>query len=137
MITESPPMPDLNPSAAATIDIPPAPAMRIPFPACPLCDSHALEDHRTSDCSHHALYQPALPAEMYWKRCASCGHVFTDGYFTPEANALIFGGTNDLQELGHDLERQREVSAGIIEQVLPFASSGIWLDVGFGNGSLL
>ena len=39
--------------------------------------------------------------------------------------------------VGYQIEEQRYISARIIEKVLPFKSDGIWLDVGFGNGSLL
>jgi protein O-GlcNAc transferase len=111
--------------------------MRIPFAACPLCEATTLADHFVGDCSRHPLYQPSLPAHIQWKRCAACGHVFTDGYFTPEAATLVFGTINEHQTLGHDLERQRAVSARLIEKVLPFANGGGWLDIGFGNGSLL
>lgn len=74
---------------------------------------------------------------MHWNSCEGCGHVFTDGYFTEEACQLIFGKTHDHQKVGGDLEKNRIVSARMIEKVLPYASEGHWLDVGFGNGSLL
>jgi 2-polyprenyl-3-methyl-5-hydroxy-6-metoxy-1,4-benzoquinol methylase len=42
-----------------------------------------------------------------------------------------------MQKVGFALEQSRYVSAKMVEKVLPYASDGIWLDVGFGNGSLL
>lgn len=110
---------------------------RIPFAACPLCGHGELLDHRTGDCSQHAMYKPELSPSIYWKRCGGCEHVFTDGYFTPQALDLIFSGTQENQAFGHDAENQRKVSARMIDRVLPHASQGRWLDVGFGNGSLL
>lgn len=74
---------------------------------------------------------------MNWNHCTACGHVFTEGYFTPEGAALVFSSTNTSQKLGQDLERQRMLAARMVEKVLPYVSDGTWLDVGFGNGALL
>ena len=74
---------------------------------------------------------------MTWLRCAACGHVFTDGYYTEKALDLIYGQTHEHEKIGFDIENQRAISARIIEKILPHAPSGDWLDVGFGNGSLL
>ena len=110
---------------------------RILFEKCPLCDSDSLRAYRTADCSWHSLYQESLPAAMKWMQCAACAHVFTEGYFTKEACDLIFNKTNENQQLGFDIERQRSVSARMVEKILPYIDHGVWLDVGFGNGSLL
>lgn len=110
---------------------------RIPFGTCPLCDSPHLADAAKADVSGHPLYHPSLERIVQWKRCAACGHVFTEGYFSDEALKLIFSRTHENQQAGFDLERQRFLSAHIVEKVLPYADSGTWLDVGFGNGSLL
>lgn len=74
---------------------------------------------------------------MLWMTCSACNHVFTEGYFTQEALTLIFSDVQDKQKLGYELEEQRRVSARMIEKVLNFVQEGPWLDVGFGNGSLL
>lgn len=74
---------------------------------------------------------------MRWCRCAGCGHVFTEGYFTDEALDLIFGKTHDHQSVGNNAERQRLVSARMVERVASYVADGHWLDVGFGDGSLL
>ncbi len=91
----------------------------------------------SADCSQHPLYKPAIPPKMTWMKCSPCGHVFTEGYFTQEALALIFSDANENQKAGFDIENQRFVSARMIEKVLPYAHDGYWLDIGFGNGSLL
>ena len=110
---------------------------RIFYGKCPLCDSVALEDAYTASCATHPLYRQELSPIMRWKRCIPCRHVFTEGYFTEEVCRLIFTATNENQQVGFELEQQRHVSARIVEKILPYASSGHWLDVGFGNGSLL
>jgi hypothetical protein len=110
---------------------------RVLFSNCPLCDSPTLTDFIKADCSRHPLYHSSISPIMRWKRCANCAHIFTEGYFTDEACRLIFSKTNASQQVGYDIENQRIISSRMIEKVLPYASKGYWLDVGFGNGSLL
>lgn len=110
---------------------------RIPFGKCPLCECPELADAARGDVSGHPLYHPSLERIVQWKRCTACGHVFTQGYFSDEALQLVLRSTHENQQAGVDLEKQRYLSAHIVEKVLPYASSGTWLDVGFGNGSLL
>lgn len=110
---------------------------RIAYRACPLCESDAIFLKVRADCSRHPAYKSGLSPTMNWMACRQCGHVFTDGYFTPEALRLVFDSTHANQEVGYDLERQRHVSAKMVEKVLPYKDAGAWLDVGFGNGALL
>lgn len=110
---------------------------RVFYQACPLCNAPEFVDYSVGDCSGHALYQAVLSPRIIWKQCRICKHIFTAGYFTDEACKVIFSRTHKNQQVGYDLENQRLVSARMIEKVLPFASSGPWLDVGFGNGALL
>ncbi len=70
-------------------------------------------------------------------RCADCGHVFTSGYFNDAALRILFGHTQEQQTVGHDFERHRHVSARMIGRVAHYQPDGAWLDVGFGNGSLI
>jgi 2-polyprenyl-3-methyl-5-hydroxy-6-metoxy-1,4-benzoquinol methylase len=63
--------------------------------------------------------------------------VFIDGYYTDEAVQVIFENTNERQKPGYGFEEQRYVSAKMVEKVALYAKAGAWLDVGFGNGSLL
>jgi protein O-GlcNAc transferase len=116
--------------------VPGSPA-RILYEACPLCEGLDLGFLLSASCTRHPMYHPILPPLMTWKRCGACAHVFTDGYFTPEAAQIVFSHINENQQVGHDLERQRYVSARMVEKVLPWVSAGHWLDIGFGNASLL
>lgn len=110
---------------------------RVRYLCCPLCRSEDIPATLGADCTRHALYQPALPPAMNWHECASCGHVFTEGYFDAAALDVIFARTHQNQTVGHDMERQRPVSARMVERVARRVCGGRWLDVGFGNGSLL
>lgn len=110
---------------------------RIPYDGCPLCSGRDLKVRMTADCSRHPLYAPEIEPVMTWLHCAACQHVFTAGYHAPAALEIIFRKTHDNQKVGHDLEGQRFVAARMIEKVLPHASQGPWLDVGFGNAALL
>jgi hypothetical protein len=114
-----------------------APDPRILFQHCPLCEGSNFRVHRTADCSGHPLYHPAISPTMTWMRCDSCAHVFTDGYFSPQTQGLVFSKANKHQEPGWDMEEQRTISSFIVDRVAQYVPDGIWLDVGFGNGSLL
>src|SRR5262249_8548978 len=52
---------------------------------------------------------------------------------------VLFSGTHPGQSPGSDMERARHISARMVENVTSLRSElgGRWLDVGFGNGSLL
>jgi protein O-GlcNAc transferase len=112
---------------------------RIEYASCPLCGNAAIVDLLEADCTRHVLYQPALPATIGWCRCHRCAHVFAEGYFNPAAQALLFAATPPEQEPGYDVERQRALWAEVVERVAAYGGSthGRWLDVGFGNGSLV
>lgn len=110
---------------------------RVIYDACPLCKAKEIQTLLTADCSKHPLYNHAISPTMTWRKCVACQHIFTDGYFTENALEIIFGKTHEYQKVGFDAENQRYVSARMIEKVLPYAQTGDWLDVGFGNGSLL
>ena len=66
-----------------------------------------------------------------------CLHQFINGHFTDEVLEVIFSKQPENQVVGYQIEEQRYISARIIEKVIPFKSYGTWLDVGFGNASLL
>ena len=69
--------------------------------------------------------------------CEDCHHQFINGHFTDEALEVIFSKTFEYLNVGYKIEQQRIISARMIEKIIPFKSYGTWLDVGFGNGSLL
>jgi SAM-dependent methyltransferase len=123
-------------------DLGPAPPVlqarpRQAFSGCPLCMAQRPQKLREGDCSRHPLYQPIIPARMIWMACKKCGHVFTDGYFPQDVATVVFTKTHSGQTLGSDLERQRAMSGRIVERVAQYVPKGVWLDVGFGSGSLL
>jgi SAM-dependent methyltransferase len=110
---------------------------RIAYEACPLCDSADIAFFKKGDCSRHPLYDDRLSPVINWMRCNSCTHVFTDGYFSPQACEILFSKTHDHQKVGAQIERNRAVAARMIDKVLPFVEDGVWLDIGVGNGALL
>jgi len=110
---------------------------RILYDSCPLCEAKDIANAALGDCAKHPLYNAVISPAMQWKQCNACQHIFTEGYFTDASAAAIFSKTNEHQKVGHDLERNRIISSKMIEKVLPYASSGKWLDIGFGNGALL
>ena len=116
--------------------------MRIPFAGCPLCSGKQSSLINETDCTQHALYQPALPATMKWLKCEACEHVYTDGYWSDEALAILFDKTHDYQAFNPaKMEQERPVAARIVDRVM--AHRGLpqpdenWLDIGCGNGALL
>jgi 2-polyprenyl-3-methyl-5-hydroxy-6-metoxy-1,4-benzoquinol methylase len=112
-------------------------AVRIAYQACPLCEGGDIPPYARGDCSNHPLYDPALPKIMTWLKCRGCGHVFTDGWLTDAACAIVFSRTNESQKIGWQIEPQRLVSARMVAKVARHVADGAWLDVGFGNGSLI
>jgi SAM-dependent methyltransferase len=107
------------------------------YTSCPLCESKNIFATVMGECSAHVLYNKSLSPLIQWFECSDCSHVFTEGYYTDDACEVLFRKTNDEQKVGADIEKIRPLSSRMIEKVLPYQSMGIWLDVGFGNGSLL
>jgi protein O-GlcNAc transferase len=89
---------------------------------------------REDDCTKHALWKPCIDPVMRWRKCDSCGHVFVEGHFTPEAAAEIFAGTQECQQVGYLIEDQRAECGRLLSWV---GATGSLLDVGFGSGSLM
>ena len=111
--------------------------VRIKYETCPLCRSVNYEESLVGDCSKHPLYKAEIPTLMQWMDCNDCHHQFVSGYFTDDALKLVFLETHEHQKVGYEIEKNRHVSARMIEKVIQYRDSGTWLDVGFGNGSLL
>jgi SAM-dependent methyltransferase len=113
---------------------------RVLYEACPLCGHEEVDVVGTTSCRAHALYRAELPEAMRWLSCTRCHHVFVDGWFDDAALAVLFQGANTNQLPGlADLDRWRQISARIVERVQTARGrvGGRWLDVGFGNGSLV
>jgi len=126
-----------NESKAPIETVMPLENTRTLYDKCPLCDGADIPHQIEAKVTNHPLYKPQLPPTMKWCACSSCGHVFTEGYFTPEACEIIFAATHGNQKVGNDAENQRKVSAKMVERVARYVPNGDWLDIGVGNGSLL
>jgi protein O-GlcNAc transferase len=100
------------------------PIERIAYLVCPLCESRDIPAVLGADCSKHPIYHPDLPPIMTWHECGTCEHVFTQGYFDASAVARVFSKTQPNQTVGYDMERQRPVSARIVERVARYAKGG-------------
>lgn len=111
--------------------------MRTLYTKCPLCNSDNISNYKKEHCHNHHLYHPKLGEQIQWKQCSNCNHIFAEGYFEGDAEQLLFSKTPEPQTVGFETERQRSVSSRIIDKILPYANKGRWLDVGFGDGSLL
>lgn len=114
---------------------------RIKYSACPLCNSADIRLLGRADCTGHAMWRDPLDPYISWMTCGSCGHVFTEGYFTDAALNVLFGNTQDQQIVGYEIEHHRYISAKMVERVVESLGlpndNALWVDVGFGNGSLL
>lgn len=122
---------------ASNSDAESTPPDRVPYTACPLCKHEDFGFLREDDCSRHPSWAPPLQPVMRWMQCRACEHVFIEGPFTEAALQTVFAVTQNNQAAGAGIEANRAISARMIEKVLPYADSGAWLDVGFGNGSLM
>lgn len=113
---------------------------RILYTACPLCESTDFDELVSIDCTRHARWREPLEKVIVWMECAGCGHIFSSGYFTEEALGVLFSSTNTEQTVGVEIERHRAISAKMVQRVVEaigLPDGRLWLDVGFGNGSLL
>ena len=113
---------------------------RILYRYCPLCRSANYKLIAQSNCRSQPLYRPELPEIINWQQCDDCGHIFTDGYFSEETTHLLLSNAHDYQLPGpREIEKFRMASAKIIDRISGVLGkqNGKWLDVGFGNGSLI
>jgi SAM-dependent methyltransferase len=113
---------------------------RIKYSGCPLCESTDIQPCRTADCTVNDRWQEPLDRTITWVNCGRCGHIFTEGYYTDEALEIVFQRTYETQVVGFDIEANRYRSAKMVDKVVSrigMPDGRMWLDVGFGNGTLL
>jgi 2-polyprenyl-3-methyl-5-hydroxy-6-metoxy-1,4-benzoquinol methylase len=113
---------------------------RILYTECPLCTSTDFTHLTNARATGHARWREPLEPFIVWMECRDCGHVFTNGYFTEAALGVLFQSTNNEQIVGTDIEFHRKISAKMVQRVIDaigLPDDRLWLDVGFGNGSLL
>lgn len=82
-------------------------------------------------------WREGWPTEIEWLKCDDCGHVFTDGTWTPEDEADLYAPRQGHEHVGADRDVYRLAFSWLVENVQKFAPGGPWLDVGCGNGHLL
>lgn len=113
--------------------------MRILYELCPLCEKSNFVDYKQGDATKHTLYRESFPPVINWVRCRSCGHIFTDGYWSAAGLGMLFERISPHLEAMSDIETSRLINASIVSWVNRTASgkTGEWLDVGCGHGSLL
>jgi len=116
---------------------------RVDYELCPLCESSDFAQVGELSCTAHPLYRPELGDTMRWMGCSNCEHLFTSGWFGPDAEAALFAQGLAHQTPGAQsieaLERGRQIAAKIVTTVAQVRGTldGRWLDVGIGNGALL
>jgi hypothetical protein len=114
---------------------------RIPYTACPLCQSTEIHPLTLANCTGHAMWREPLEPTIPWVQCGHCQHVFTKGYFTDEALNILYSNVpGGVTIFDSNIEQNRNISAKMIERVVSrigLPNDRVWLDVGFGNGSLL
>jgi SAM-dependent methyltransferase len=113
---------------------------RVPYTACPLCNSDRISDLIRADASNYPHFDPRLPAEMLWRLCEDCSHCFTSGYFDDEGMAILYKEAHDTQvPTMQEFENHRVIAGRVVTAVSQVRGSmtGTWLEVGFGNGMLL
>lgn len=78
-------------------------------------------------------------------RCTACGHVHTQGYWTPDGLTEIFATTLQSQIVSGNFDQKRQVWNPVVQNALRFCGrydtviqcSPIWVDVGCGDGALV
>lgn len=111
----------------------------INYQSCPLCNSFKFNPYKVGNAESHPiiLNNPHISPFIQWYICDDCEHIFSSRYFTREDFESELKKPHNNQELSGDLEVKRIVSSEIVEKITPYRNSGYWLDVGFGDGSLL
>lgn len=113
---------------------------RVKYTACPLCQSPNIRLFANVDCTGNPRWHEPLEPVIVWMTCDDCDHNFTDGYFTDEALDTLFANTLEAQIVGIDIEQGRYISAKMVQRLVEavgLPDGRLWLDVGFGSGSLL
>ncbi len=100
---------------------------RIDYHGCPLCDNQTSIEVKMLEGDDN----------ITWLQCQGCQHEYTSSYLSDRAMAAIFIQPLKKKYDAAYYEKQRLVSSRLIEKVLPFKDKGRWIDVGFGDGTLL
>ena len=104
---------------------------REPYAACPLCGGKDHTQILDVDATHHMLHPARLAAQINWRSCRACGHIFTQGHFTSDNFPASRG------RFGTELESGRRSAAPIVARIARHVPQGVWLDAEFGSGARL
>jgi len=123
-------------------------AMQQSYLACPLCEGKS-EFLGSADCTAYVNWHAALPPTLEWMRCANCGHVHTQHYWTQAGLTEVFRNAHATQLAGAtgSPDAKRATWAPVVDKAIGLlggyagsmdpAASSTWLDVGCGDGALV
>ena len=119
--------------------------LRIPFPNCPLCGQAIGKAIGTFDCTAYPHYIEPLPKTLTWLICATCGHIYTDSYWSAQGLEILLAKAHACQVADGNFEQKRFLWSPVVQCVfaqLPLPERGFdsgisWLDVGCGDGALV
>ena len=114
------------------------------YPACPLCGEPGAF-LRAADCTGHPLWSAELPPRVEWHECASCGHVYTKGFWTAAGHDVLFRRALPTQVAGGDPDHKRVTWQPVVRRAIELlggyravtSASPAWIDAGCGDGALV
>jgi len=118
------------------------------YSGCPLCAGAGVT-LGFANCTKHPLWHEPLPPTITWLRCASCGHVHNQSYWT-EAGLTELRRNEPADALAQSsakLQARRVAWAPLVDKVVGLLGGyrtvlnretrPIWVDVGCGDGTLI
>ena len=118
------------------------------YSGCPLCEGTSVA-LGFANCTKHPFWHEPLPPTIAWLRCASCGHVHNQSYWTETGLTEVRRNepADAFAQSSATLEAQRAAWAPVVDKVVSFLggyptvlngkSRPIWVDVGCGDGTLI
>jgi SAM-dependent methyltransferase len=118
------------------------------YSGCPLC-AGASVTLGFANCAKHPLWHEPLPPTITWLRCASCGHVHNQSYWTEAGLTELRRNepADALAQTSAQLQARRAAWAPVVNKVVGLLGGyrsvlnretrPIWVDVGCGDGTLI
>jgi predicted O-linked N-acetylglucosamine transferase (SPINDLY family)/2-polyprenyl-3-methyl-5-hydroxy-6-metoxy-1,4-benzoquinol methylase len=118
------------------------------YSGCPLCEGASVT-LGFANCTKHPLWHEPLPPTIAWLRCAACGHVHNQSYWTETGLTEIQRSepADTFALPPAKLEAQRAAWAPVVDKVVGLlggyrtvlngAARPTWVDVGCGDGTLI
>jgi protein O-GlcNAc transferase len=120
--------------------------LQLGYSGCPLCQGTSVS-LGFANCTKHPLWHEPLPPTSAWLRCASCGHVHNQSYWTEAGLAEIQRNEPVAALASATLEARRAAWVPVVDKVVGLLGGyraildgrprPIWVDVGCGDGSLI